>query len=96
MLFTNRNRLLSQEGALLAYSGYCENEKDAKALAAIASNIWSSYDKHGRTAFRDDRLTFVVLDCEVGHVAITQVIHYIISHSKLHLKYFLITKFYII
>lgn len=64
--------LLNNEGSLLAYAGTDVN-KDAKITAAVASNIWSAYEKGGRMAFNNEGLQFMFMECEEGKVAVTKI-----------------------
>ena len=57
--------MLNSEGSLLAYSGVDGEDRDAKVTAAIASNIWSAYERAGENAFQNESLNFLVIDCEV-------------------------------
>ena len=57
------NRLLNQKGSLLAYAG--SEDKDVKVTAAVASNIWTAYEKSGKVAFHNEGLRFMFLNCEV-------------------------------
>ncbi|CAH1716702.1 unnamed protein product [Chironomus riparius] len=63
--------LLNNDGALLAFSGF--HNKDARITSAIASNVWSAYEKHGHNSFREDPLQFLIINCEGGNVIVTQV-----------------------
>jgi predicted regulator of Ras-like GTPase activity (Roadblock/LC7/MglB family) len=62
--------LFRQDGTLLAHSG---TTTDAGVASAIASNVWAAYDKAGRAALSEDRLEFLLLDCEQGRVAVLPV-----------------------
>ena len=55
--------LLNQEGSLIAYAG--KSEKKEHITAAIAANIWMSYEKNSREAMEDEPMQLIVMECEV-------------------------------
>ncbi len=57
-------RLLNQEGSLMAFAG--KSEKKEHVTAAIAANIWMSFEKNSRVAMDGESLDVIVLNCEVG------------------------------
>jgi ragulator complex protein LAMTOR2 len=63
--------LLNSEGALLAFSGF--HDRNARIISAIASNVWSAYEKHGHNSFREDRLQYLIINCDGGVVIVSQV-----------------------
>ena len=64
--------LLTSEGTLLAFSGET-NSTQSLGSAAIANNVWAVYEKIGRSTFKEDELQTIILNCEGGNAAITQV-----------------------
>lgn len=56
--------VMNRDGMLLAYAGY--DDKGAKMVSAIASSIWTQYEKQGRTAFNDEILEYHTMICEVN------------------------------
>ncbi|KRX80956.1 Ragulator complex protein LAMTOR2, partial [Trichinella sp. T6] len=63
--------LMNREGMVLCHAG-CD-ESRAEAIAAIASNIWCSYEKSGQETFRDDKLKWFFLEGSEGRIAICKV-----------------------
>lgn len=71
--------LLNNEGALLAFAGY--DNKDARVTSAIASNIWTAYEKVSRAI--SDPAQMIMLECVVGNVAIARVANFLLcTYSK--------------
>lgn len=56
--------LLNQEGSLMAFAG--KSEKKEHVTAAIAANIWMSYENNSKVAMEDDSLKLIVLNCDVS------------------------------
>ena len=65
-------RLLNNDGGLLAFSGHADKGKgdssplDCRVTAAIASHIWDTCQKNGFTSLSEEKVKFVLLDCEVS------------------------------
>ena len=55
--------LLNSEGSPLAFIS--DSDSDARVYAAIASNIWSTFEKNGKNLMREDNLKFLLVECEV-------------------------------
>lgn len=57
------SRLLNSEGSLMAFAG--KSDRKEHITAAVAANIWMSNEKSAKSAFQDETLQFIVMDCEV-------------------------------
>ena len=47
----------------MAFAGKCDKKENI--TAAVAANIWMSNDKSAKSAFQDENLQYIVMDCEV-------------------------------
>ncbi|CAG8677658.1 5687_t:CDS:2, partial [Paraglomus brasilianum] len=50
-----------------------ETDREARIYAAIASNVWSTFDKGTKNMTQDDGVRFLVVECEEGTLALTTV-----------------------
>ena len=48
----------------MAFAGKCDKKENI--TAAVAANIWMSNAKSAKSAFQDEGLQYIVMDCEVG------------------------------
>lgn len=63
--------LLNREGTLLAYSGL--DNKTSRMTAAIAANVWNSYERIGKSVMCEDPLTRFTLNCDDGFISAASV-----------------------
>ncbi|KAI9203638.1 uncharacterized protein BJ171DRAFT_509153 [Polychytrium aggregatum] len=67
--------LLNLNGSLLAFAG--GDDRFAKIIAAVVTNIWSTYQKNtcveAESASAPGQLQTLLLECEEGRVALTRV-----------------------
>lgn len=56
---------------MLAYSGY--GDRDARMGAAIASNIWLTYENQGKIAFNEDSMQFFIMEGKTGDMIVRRV-----------------------
>jgi len=56
-------RLLSPEGSLVAYAG--PSERNARLFAALAANIWTTYDKDVKDALDATEPETITIDYQV-------------------------------
>jgi hypothetical protein len=47
----------------MAFAGKCDKKENI--TAAVAANIWMSNAKSAKSAFQDEGLQYIVMDCEV-------------------------------
>ncbi|KAI8911382.1 hypothetical protein PhCBS80983_g06158 [Powellomyces hirtus] len=73
--------LLNPDGSLISFAGGSESE--AKVLAAVASNVWFAYERHGKPAAAAgaeggeagnsaESLQDLILDCEAGKLSVSR------------------------
>ncbi|KAI8592214.1 hypothetical protein BDZ88DRAFT_308759 [Geranomyces variabilis] len=69
--------LLNPDGSLISFAGW--SEREARVLAAVASNVWFAYERHGRPAGSEvvsdddtESLQDLILECEAGKLCISR------------------------
>ncbi|KAI9090991.1 hypothetical protein DFS34DRAFT_338620 [Phlyctochytrium arcticum] len=70
--------LLNADGSLVSFAG--GSDKDAKVLAAVVSNVWFAYERHGKPRGAENTdgiegkegLRDLFLECEHGRLSITK------------------------